>query len=374
MDLIDYLAFERVSVEKNVIKGVHLIGLQARNSAAKGRAPYKYAEAALKDAVTLYDNVDIYLSHGITESGKLPAERDVKDKIGYVTNPSYRDGKGVFGDLVLNEKHSYYESVKWWADNAPHKIGMSHIASLTYDATENAMTKVNKVHSVDFVGFASTTNGLFSEGVIVDKITKDDDERKLWRILDTFQSLVWSIQYPTMGKTLTQDERAVELVPLVKDLLKEVKALAKVDKAESDTTVTAVTTVESTLAKEQDMELKDITIDMLKQHRKDIVDSISKLAVESHTTTEAKISEAVKAIPEDKRSTVFMRLVREAVVAGDDKLVTELVEDRKVVAPTVAVKAAESAAPVVPVVETKPVTKPVTKLSADDLIAAAKRK
>lgn len=367
MDLVDYLAFERVSVEKNVIKGVHLVGLQARNSAAKGRAPYKYAEAALKEAVSSYDNVDSYLSHGITESGKLPAERDVKDKIGYVTNPSYRDGKGVFGDLVLNEKHAYYESVKWWAEHAPHKIGMSHIASLTYDAAENAMVKVNKVHSVDFVGFASTTNGLFSEGVITDKITKDDDERKLWRILDTFQSLVWSIQYPTMGKTLTQDERAVELVPLVKDLLKEIKALAKVDKAESDSTIVAT---ETSLAKEQDMELKDITIDMLKQHRKDIVDSISKLAVESHTTTEAKISEAVKAIPEDKRSTVFMRLVREAVVAGDDKLVTELVEDRKVVAPTVAVKAAESTAPVVPVVETKP----VTKLSADDLIAAAKRK
>lgn len=364
MDLVDFLAFERASVEKNVIKGVHLVGIQARNSAAKGRAPYKYAESALKDAISLYDNVDVYLSHGMTSDGKLPVERAVESKIGYVTNPSYREGKGVFGDLVLNDAHLYYESIKWWADNAPHKVGMSHVASLQYDAAENKMVKVNKVHSVDFVGFASTTDGLFTEGVIADKITKDDDERKLWRILDTFQTLVWNVQYPTIGKTLTQDERAVELVPLVKDLLKEIQALAKVGKAESVTS-------DQSLDKEPDMELKDITVEMLNQHRKDLVTTISKLAVETHTATEAKISEAVKAVAEDKRSTVFMRLVREAVVAGDDKLVTELVEDRKAVA-TVAVKAAESTAPVVPVVIES--TKTETKLTAEDVIAAAKRK
>lgn len=373
MDFTDYLVFERASVVKNVLKDVHLVGLQARN-AVKGRAPYKYAESALKEAVPMYENVDVYLSHGLTPEGKLPAERNVEDKIGFIANPTYKSGKGVFGDVVLNEAHPFFKSIAWWAENAPAKVGMSHVAALQYDATENAMTKVNKVHSVDFVGFASTTDGLFKEGVIQDKIDADTDERKLWTLLDTFQTLVWAVKYPTAypstGKSLTNEECAVKIVPLVKDLLKEVKMLAKADKTESESTVTA-TTAETTIAKENDMEFKDITLDLLTQHRKDLVETISKTAVEAHTTIEAKISEAVKPIAEDKRSTVFMRLVREAVVAGDDKLVAELVEDRKVVAPVVATKAAESAAPVVPVIAESTTTK---KLTADEVIAAAKRK
>lgn len=299
--------FERVSIRKNVIEGVHLVGFQAKNRMAPDKAPYTYKESALKAAVTLYDNVDVYLSHG-----KGNDERPIESKIGYVTKPRFKEGAGVVGDLVLNEGHQHFAAMMWWAQNKPENLGMSHVATNLYNSKENAVVEVRKVHSVDIVSSPSTTNGLFKEGVVEDKVK----ETELEVYLRAAYTLIDEIQWPLQGNKLPQGERAVKVLSVIKDLAKE---------------LTSIITPSTDTTKESDMELKDITIEKLKSDRSDLVAIIAKEAVDKHTTTEAKIAESLKDIPTELKTVLFTTLVREAVVAGDDKKLADLVADRKAI-------------------------------------------
>jgi hypothetical protein len=345
MSLVEMMALEGVKskkyrVEGNVIKDVHLVGIQAQNIVKPNDAPYVYKESALKEAVLLYENVDIYVGHA-----KGNEDRNPTDKIGYVASPVFKEGAGVFGDLVLNPKHTAFEAFVWWANNKPENLAMSHVARTFYDAKENAMTKIAKVYSVDFVSNGSTTHeGLFKEGVLTDKIMSD---KWLCILLSTFNDAVYEIKYP-LGKTLTQEDQAVQLVPVIEDLLSEVKKIIteeeKQDPDSTDTPASSEANKQKESKKENVMEYKDITLEDLKKNRKDLFEAISTEAVEAHIETEQAVKEAVSAVQEDARSDTFIKLVREAVVAGNDKLVTELVNDRKALASKTAV-VVEAAAP-----------------------------
>ena len=123
------------------------------------------------------------------------------------------------------------------------------------------------------------------------------------------------------------------------------------------------------------MELKDLTIDKLKSDRSDLVAVIAKEAVGTHVAIEAKIAESLKDIPVALKTELFTTLVREAVVAGDDKKLTALIADRKAI--TVGTKEetkleektqVESAPPAK---QTPPAAK---KLDRNELVAAAKKR
>lgn len=343
--------FERVSIKKNVIEGVHLVGFQAKNRVSPEKAPYVYKEAALKQAVPLYDNVDVYLSHG-----KGNDERPIESKVGFITNPRFKEGTGVVGDVVLNEGHTYFKAMMWWAEHKPSNLGMSHVATNLYNAKENAVVEVRKVHSVDIVSTPSTTNGLFKEGVIEDKV----NETELEAYLNAGWSLISEIQWPLQGNKLPQRERAVKVLAVLKDLAKELGMIAT---PSTDTT------------KESDMELKDLTIDELKAKRSDLLAIIAKEAVELHVATETKIQESLKDVHETLKTELFVTLVREAVTAKDETKLAALIADRKaiVVAKTekkdeVVTTQVESAAPA-----QKVVVQPKT-LDRSKLIEAANKK
>lgn len=346
---------DKFVIEGNVIKGVHLIGFAAKNTVKPSKTPYSYSEKALREAVPLYDNVDVYTNHGVGTNA-----RDVEDKIGYVTNPSFKDNVGVVGDIVLNPKHTAYEAVLWWAEHKPSKLAMSHVAHTQYDAKENVMVKVAKVHSVDLVSDGSTTHaGLFKEGVLADTITS---EKWLDIVLHTAFDAIYEVRYP-VGKPLTQAEKAVKIAPIVKDLLDEVSKMV---------TTTTKESTPITKSKENTMEFADITLDTLRKNRKDIVDAIAAEAVTTHIETEEAVADAIKVIPEDGRSETFKRLVREAVVKGDDKAVEELVADRKsMLDKTTTVAAVES----VPAAHARVKTKTTeVKADAKSVAAIVKRK
>ena len=296
--------FERASVRKNVIEGVHLIGFQAKNRVTPERPPYTYKESAVKNAAPLYENVDVYLSHG-----KGSDERPIESKIGYITKPRFKENVGVVGDLVLNEAHTYYAAMIWWAENKPSKLGMSHVATNLYNAKENAVVEIRKVHSVDIVSSPSTTDGLFKEGVVQDKI----EERRLENIVDAAWTLISNIQWPLQGNKLPMADRALKVLPVVKDLVAELNKII----------------TPSTTNKESHMEPKDLTLDKLKSDRSDLVAAIAKEAVATHIATEAKISESIKDIPTELKTVLFVTQVREAVTANDDKKLADLVADRK---------------------------------------------
>ena len=356
----------KLVVEGNRVKNVHLIGPKAKNIAKGAKEPYTYTEEALKQAVVdkLYESVGIFVGH--TKDDESVSVRDPSEKIGYAENVVYKAGEGLFGDIVLNEKHTLFEAFLWWANNKPNQLMMSHEAACVYNAKENAMVKIVKVHCVAFVNEGSTTTGLFKEGVLTDKIEK---EKMLDILMGTFYDLCYEIKYP-LGKSLTQEEKAVKLVPVIEDLLIEVTKLAP-------KTTTTPDTQESVQSKETDMDLSKLTVDQLRKDRKDLVDAITTEAVEAHIAIEASVKEAVADIPEAYQSEIFVKQIREAVVAKNKTVLTQLIEDRKtLVAEATKSKAVETVESVLPVksktgTKTAPAPK---KLDLESVVSLAKQK
>lgn len=354
----------KLVVEGNRIKNVHLVGVQAKNKVKNNNTPYTYKESALKQAAEdkMYENVAIFVGH--TKEGELVSLRDPSEKIGYAENVVFKEGAGLFGDVVLNEKHNAYEAFVWWAKNKPDQLMMSHEAACVYSQTENAMVKIAKVHCIAFVNEGSTTTGLFKEGLITDKIEK---EKMLDIVMNTFYDICYEVKYP-LGKSLTQDEKALKLVPVIEDLLAEVKKLVP--------TTTTTTTQESVQTKENDMlDLTKLTLDELRKTRKDLVDAIAKEAVESHIDIEEGVKEALKDIPTEHQAEIFVKQVREAVVAKDKQTLTQLVEDRKaLVAAAKKADTTETVESVVPIRRKQPEQKQTKKLDLDTVVSLVKQK
>lgn len=359
VSVLEAVRSRKIRVEGNTLKGVHLVGPTTQNYVKPAKLPYTYSLTALEAAAPLYENADIFVGHTPKDVPTV-ALRDPTQKIGFSTNIVYKANEGLFGDITLNEKHPAYESFMWWAANKPEKLMMSHEAQCTYNAKENAMTAIHKVDCVAFVSEGSTTKGLFKEGVIADKIA---DEKMLSIVMSTFHDITYEVQYP-LGKSLTMTERAVALAPVVKDLLEELSKL--IPKTTEAIEATAASPKSQT--KENSMEFKDITLDELSKQRKDLVDSIAVKAVEAHIHTEEAVTEALGEIPAEHQSDLFKQQVREAVVAGNDKLVTQIVADRKVLVEKVTTKVVEAVA-------VKPVLKKQdsAKLDKASVIALAKK-
>lgn len=317
------LTKENRVTKEGVMKGVHLIGLIGKSNKAPGAiVPYKYKESAIKTAVAnkVYEGADSYFGHSKDDG----SARDPRDRAGIVLRDvvTYKEGVGAIGDIQLDVKHPHYESLVWWANNHPDRVMMSHEAKMKYNRTENAIEEIISVESVDFVIEGNTTTALFKEGVLRDKITADDKARELNRIIETFQSVCWTTIYPMssysssgQNKVLTQEEKAVLLTPIAQDLVKELKAIGSGSAKESVT-------------KENDMDLKTLTLADLAKDRPDLVVAIATDTLAKEAVIVAKVSEAVKDIPAEKRSATFLKLVKEAIVKNDTALLAELVDDR----------------------------------------------
>jgi len=303
--------------KEGVLKDVHLIGLIGKANRAKGsKKPYTYKESAIKEAADgkLYDGVPIYLGHAKEDASGNEIPRDPQDKIGILIAGKYKEGVGAVGDIQFNTGHPYYEATRFWVDKDPSAIMMSHVAELRYEAATNQISKITKVHSVDIVVNGNTTEAMFKEGVLADSIKVEDEQRKLQRLIDTAQSMMWRVLYPsyseTQKKVLTDAEKAVSCATIAKDLVKELNAL-------------------SSTKKEAVMEYKDITLEDLKKNRPELIQAVESAAISAENQINEKVTEAVKDIPADKRSTVFLKSVREAVVANKTDEVKALVADRK---------------------------------------------
>lgn len=309
--------------KEGIMKGVNIIGLIGKSNKAPGAsAPYVYKESTIRTAVDnkVYNTKDSFLGHS-PEDG---SQRSPKDRIGVVVPDSvtYKEGVGAVGDIQLDPKHPYFSSIEWWANNYPEKIMLSHEAKLIYSKSENAIVEITSVESVDFVLEGNTTTALFKEGVLRDSITASDTENALCRIMTAFNDLWYKVLYPMNAyssssetNALTPGEKAVLLTPIAQDLVKELKALGSTSKE----------------SKVNDMDLKSLTIEELAKGRPDLVATIGTEAVAKEAALNDKVSEAVKAVPSDKRSAVFLKLVKEAVAKGETELVTELVSDRSAI-------------------------------------------
>ena len=175
---------------------------------------YEYLPSALKDAVSMYEGVPVYIDH--VDGGEK--HRKVAAKFGKTANARFVEGKGIYGDIVFNPKHTLTEQVLWLAENMPEELGCSHIADGVLRKRGNMLqvSKINTVKSVDLVAESATTTTLF-EGVIADRIKEQDKKNRLSRISNTAFDLIFNELYSS------KDDSGIaeDIVAIAADLIKE---------------------------------------------------------------------------------------------------------------------------------------------------------
>lgn len=365
----------RVSKD-GVMKNVHVLGLESKNGLI-------YADA-ISEAVTsgIYNGIDVYLNHDKTDTSRFD---NITAKIGILENTT-EAADGIHGDLQLNVKHPYYEAIVWWADKFPDRLGLSHVADLKVGPNK-VVEKIVRPRTVDLVSKPATTRGIFSEavethkeGVIADDIKSDWLCHVMRSVQDIYYELKYPVPMPMNGQAVDDKIVAEKMIPVLKDAAKELGKFIKTNLPTENEPVDG-TSSEATIAPEQkntqskvkDMELKDITIEMLKKDRSDLVSVITTEAIEAEKALDAKVTDLTKGLPAVTKTVAFTKLVRESVAAGKD--VSELISDRlALVVATEAVKPPAAVttggpSPTTTVVATESVkTKTVV---TDDLILSA---
>jgi len=141
----------RIDKTSGRIDGVRVLGLQSKN----GRV---YAREAVAKALPLYQNAKVNLDH---PDGNKP--RSYADRIGRLVNVRIDTDGGLRGDLEINPKHALAEQLFWDAEHTPENVGLSHSieARVARKGDRAVVEEIVKVHSVDVVADAATTNGLF---------------------------------------------------------------------------------------------------------------------------------------------------------------------------------------------------------------------
>lgn len=147
--------FDRIDRDAGIIRGVKIIQPKSKN----GR---RYLQEALQEAAPMYESMRVYIDH--IDPEKKNKQRSKSDRWGKLVNVKEADG-GLVGDLHYLKSHSLtepiLESIERFEDT-----GLSHDASGMVERRdgETVVTKIEKVHSVDFVEEAATNRNLF-EGV-----------------------------------------------------------------------------------------------------------------------------------------------------------------------------------------------------------------
>lgn len=118
----------------------------------------RYLPPAIATAKALYEGAKVNLDHPV----KQGTVRGVRDRFGILADITEEAGQ-LYGNLRYNPKHSYAEEFRWWVENAPQAIGLSHNALTQgfYEGKTWVVEKIVSVYSVDLVSDPATTKGLF---------------------------------------------------------------------------------------------------------------------------------------------------------------------------------------------------------------------
>lgn len=143
-----------VDRSQSVVKNVKIIGFESAN----GRT---YTADALKEAISMYEGVNVNIDH---PEGSPDEQRSAWDRIGFLRNVHFVDGKGLYGDLHLLPSHPFTERILEAAEKMPQIYGLSHNArGEGYEDKKTGKFIVNKVaevRHVDLVADPATTHSL----------------------------------------------------------------------------------------------------------------------------------------------------------------------------------------------------------------------
>lgn len=298
----------------NIIKDIPVLGFKSKNG-------YNYSKDAVKNAAALYEQVDVYLNHNRDST----TERKSEDKFGFLQNVRYVENEGLRGDLVANPKHHFFETFKWWAENHPNKLGLSHHAGGTFSKKDNEVTAITMVKSVDIVAAPATVSGLresvLQEGVIEDSMNVERVLRRFKETVEKAVELIRTAQYDFQSSLAT---RAGGVAEVAKDLVAIMQEFNTAN-PQFDPNNTQEGEV---------MDWAKLNLSDLAKNRPDLVESISEDALVKSKAHEDKILESVKDVPEKLRTEFFLEQVRSAVSANNEELLAKIITDRKAIAPT----------------------------------------
>lgn len=122
------------------IRNVALAGPASKNG-------YTYAESALKAAVSLYENVPVFLDH--PASPHRPRDRSARDLAGSVTNARYESGR-LRGDLRTLDTEAGRTLLALAEADGPG-VGMSHVVLAERSHDKATVERIVEVVSVDAV-------------------------------------------------------------------------------------------------------------------------------------------------------------------------------------------------------------------------------
>lgn len=146
---IDDWCTAEVCVDRDLrlVRNVALAGRHSRNG-------YRYSEAALRDAVGLYEHKPVFLDHAANVA--RPYERSTRDLAGSIVGPRFEHGR-IRGDIQLLDTEAGRTLLALVEANGPG-VGMSHVVLASRSPDGALVEKIHAVVSVDAVVFPATTS------------------------------------------------------------------------------------------------------------------------------------------------------------------------------------------------------------------------
>jgi hypothetical protein len=144
--LADWHADLAVDAAARLVKNVALTGCDSRNG-------YRYADAALRSALPLYDQKPVFLDHAADRA--RPLDRSTRDLVGTIINPRFEAGR-IRGDIRVLDTDSGRTFLALTTSNAPG-VGMSHVVLARRSADGAVVESIEDVVSVDAVINPATT-------------------------------------------------------------------------------------------------------------------------------------------------------------------------------------------------------------------------
>jgi hypothetical protein len=243
----------RVDREHGIIHDVKVLGLESRN----GRT---YTPACVSKAMPLYEGAAVFVDHG--EPGK---SRSYHDRMGRLEAVSAKQD-GLYADFRFNPKSALAEQLLWDAENAPASVGFSHDveAKTTRRDGKTIVEEIISVLSVDLVAKPATTRSLFEDEIV------DPELRGLAES---------SLSAMTEARTILFSENTI------------------IDKkARLSETIATWQSELGVANKEPAMEWKDVTVESLRENRKDLVESLANTEATTQLTAEiATLKESIVA-------------------------------------------------------------------------------
>ncbi len=145
-DLADWSHSLSIDTPARLVLNVALTGPDSKNG-------YHYSEAALREAVPLYDQKPVFLDHA--PDRLKPRDRSTRDLVGNIINPRFEDGR-VRGDIRVLDTESGRTFLALAHTNLPG-VGMSHVVLAQRSSDGTTVESIRDVVCVDAVMNPATT-------------------------------------------------------------------------------------------------------------------------------------------------------------------------------------------------------------------------